>query len=479
MNEHKKLIFPFHCGLLLIVYIGVCLLLFFFDTSKGVKITIESGLTNNIEIQSHSIEKLFIQQEKTLESMADYISHQPNIVDNSLLSFIDSFAQNSVLSRIYIIDSMGQAYLNNGEMYDVSQRDYFIQAMQGNKTIAKPINSAIEDEYRIVFTIPIQRDGVVIGAVGGSFNMSDTKKIVFYASEYEKVGYSLIMSDEGDLITAEDNKMEDGSYNFFEYYKDATFSDVTVKEISSYFKSEQSHCFKINLEGEDFYVALAPIETNNWLIGNVIPVKELKKQFTFVSENEIILFIEIGSGFVIYLLYVLSATRKQQRDLMKKATMDQLTGFYNKISMQRITQRIIDQKEVFAMLLLDLDDFKKVNDTYGHFVGDQVLIAISNCIKDTLRKNDMIGRVGGDEIMIVLRGMKDREIICEKCDALIAAITSCEFKQDFRVSCSIGIVYYPSDAATFNELYKKADDALYKAKASGKCKYYQYGQENE
>lgn len=478
MYEHKKKTFPLYCGILLIIYIGACLFLFFIDTSKGVKTTIESNLTNNIKIQSSSVEKLFSQQEKMFESMADYISYQPNLVDSSLLNFIDSFAQNSVLSRIYIIDSSGQAYLNNGETYDVSEKEYFIRAMQGNKTIAQPVNSIIGNEYRIVFTVPIQRDGTVIGVIGGSFNMSDMKKMVFYSSEYETKGYSLIMNSEGNLITVEDDKVEDGTYNFFEYYKGATFLETSVEDVNSYFKSEQSHSFKIKFNEEELYVTIAPIGINDWFIGSVIPVEELEKEFAFVSENEVILFIEIGSGFVIYLLYVLSVTKKQQRNLMKKASIDQLTGFYNKLSMQRITQKIIDQEEAFSMLLLDLDDFKNINDTYGHFVGDQVLIAVSSCIKDTLRKNDIIGRVGGDEIMIVLRGMQNEKMVCKKCDDLITAIASYEFKQNFKVSCSIGVVYYPNDATSFNELYKKADDALYKAKASGKCKYYEYEQKD-
>ena len=122
------------------------------------------------------------------------------------------------------------------------------------------------------------------------------------------------------------------------------------------------------------------------------------------------------------------------------------------------------------MCVLDIDNFKKINDTMGHAFGDEVIATLGKRIKSEFRVSDIIGRIGGDEFVIFLKDLKTDEII-EKEASRISG-----FFKDFQVgtytkyspTASIGAALYPRDASDYVSLYKSADTALYKAKKRGK-----------
>jgi diguanylate cyclase (GGDEF)-like protein len=130
--------------------------------------------------------------------------------------------------------------------------------------------------------------------------------------------------------------------------------------------------------------------------------------------------------------------------------------------------------QVFCLLMFDIDDFKKINDTYGHDYGDEVLIQVANCAKNTIRKNDLIARWGGEEFIIVLpmTDLKNAVVIAHK---IRKAINRLRFTQKGQVSCSFGVVLYKNEE-TREGVFKRLDDLLYEAKRSGKnCVKYEKG----
>ena len=125
---------------------------------------------------------------------------------------------------------------------------------------------------------------------------------------------------------------------------------------------------------------------------------------------------------------------------------------------------------MFALLVLDLDDFKHVNDTLGHDAGDELLIKISERLEKTVRQSDYVARLGGDEFAVILPEIEDPNDASKVASTLIdALIKPCEVKKHtLDVTTSVGIACYPYAAENVTELYKCADIALYRAKNSGK-----------
>jgi diguanylate cyclase (GGDEF)-like protein len=147
-----------------------------------------------------------------------------------------------------------------------------------------------------------------------------------------------------------------------------------------------------------------------------------------------------------------------------KATHDLLTGLYNREAFEKEIELFFNDKN-FCLAFIDLDNFKYVNDTFGHNKGDEILVKTAKIMRNNLKGKDLISRIGGDEFVIVI---KDCNKGCAKniLDEFETAIKK-EF-EEFEVSASIGAVVYPDDGKDLKELLKKADKKMYKVKESGK-----------
>ena len=132
-----------------------------------------------------------------------------------------------------------------------------------------------------------------------------------------------------------------------------------------------------------------------------------------------------------------------------------------------------DKKVKFAVLFIDLDNFKEINDTLGHDYGDELLKKVSISLKASIRPGDLVSRVGGDEFFILMKNIEDYTAISNLCEKLLG-ILSCEISiagKQVYTSASIGITVFPDDGCQSNMLLKNADTAMYSAKYNGKAKY--------
>lgn len=169
--------------------------------------------------------------------------------------------------------------------------------------------------------------------------------------------------------------------------------------------------------------------------------------------------------------------KKQEMLLQRQAERDLLTDLYNKMTMSTLINNYLKQErnenQIDALIMLDADNYKSVNDTFGHVFGDKVLIDIADSLKSNVKQCDLVGRVGGDEFMIFLKDMHnkdDMESILKRISEGIQH-TYAEHDVEVTISASIGVAYVTPDIKSFQPLYKLADEALYDAKTSGKNCY--------
>lgn len=169
------------------------------------------------------------------------------------------------------------------------------------------------------------------------------------------------------------------------------------------------------------------------------------------------------------------ARKKEELLLLSRAEEDPLTGILNRRTfIERVTELLNSEPQgQHALVWVDIDDFKRVNDMLGHTAGDKVLTDIAQNLRSLLRAGDMIGRVGGDEFMICMRNIPFDEVV-EKRARLIVKLLQFQPETGVAVSGSLGIAMYPRDGATFEELYGRADAAMYQVKRSGKNDYMFY-----
>jgi diguanylate cyclase (GGDEF)-like protein len=171
--------------------------------------------------------------------------------------------------------------------------------------------------------------------------------------------------------------------------------------------------------------------------------------------------------------------QKRELDSLEyKATRDPLTGVYNKeITIKKIEKYINGNKNGrHVFMFIDFDDFKKVNDNYGHLLGDRVLIHVIESIRSVFTEGEIIGRIGGDEFAVFIGYIENDKAIMRKAETLVEALntTYVDETSKIAISGSVGIATYPEDGIHYEQLMQCADKALYHVKNKGKNSYMLY-----
>ncbi len=225
---------------------------------------------------------------------------------------------------------------------------------------------------------------------------------------------------------------------------------------------------------------LNPIAELNSLTSKIIETKNLRNKIPVHNEDEIG---ELTKNFNIMLddLDQSHTELNRQKDsLAYKAHHDELTGLPNRaLFNDRLKQAITKarrHKEEIALFFIDLDHFKEINDTMGHEVGDEVLKFFAKRLNDSVRTEDTIARIGGDEFMVIMESLHTPEAISIVANKIVSIVKEPIIlgEQTLNLGTSIGISVYPHNGTTAEVLLKNADSAMYKAKDEGRDNYQFY-----
>lgn len=193
---------------------------------------------------------------------------------------------------------------------------------------------------------------------------------------------------------------------------------------------------------------------------------------TRVTDDVLILTFTIGINTVFAKLKYEEINHKQA--LINESVTDPLTKLFNRKYMERYVTLHADASQLCAMVLIDLDNFKAVNDTFGHDKGDEVLCQVADILGHHFRRTDCVARLGGDEFMVFLTGIFEREAVLKRIQEFLKTFPldiSQGGEEVVKVSASIGIAFSEAEeSVSYEKLYKSSDEAMYKAKQGGKGK---------
>lgn len=167
---------------------------------------------------------------------------------------------------------------------------------------------------------------------------------------------------------------------------------------------------------------------------------------------------------------------REVTDMKSKSRQDALTGLWNRIYTEEAVNEMIAQGAKGALLMIDMDNFKAINDNYGHIAGDQTLKMFADTLRSLAGKNDVLCRIGGDEFVVFIKDVTSKDMLGSRASDIIsdlsAKLKECKFETNSSVS--IGIAQTPGDGMDFDKLYNSADKALYYVKQNGKNSYHFY-----
>lgn len=165
---------------------------------------------------------------------------------------------------------------------------------------------------------------------------------------------------------------------------------------------------------------------------------------------------------------------REVSDMKYKSCQDVLTGLWNRAYTEETVNAMISQGTTGALLMIDLDNFKAINDNYGHIAGDRTLKMFADTLRDLAGEHDVLCRIGGDEFVVFVADITTKSEISSRATNIISSLNQkleeCKFETNSSVS--IGIAQTPEDGTEFNKLYNSADKALYYVKQNGKNSYH-------
>lgn len=203
-----------------------------------------------------------------------------------------------------------------------------------------------------------------------------------------------------------------------------------------------------------------PSGNYHWVAGTLVPLQDdVTRTVTAIS-------------------YVVDIDERRRREdaVIDKSRRDGLTGLLNRNAMFELIASTLEgsgHKGRHSLFMIDLDNFKAINDTFGHVFGDAVLREVADGIRSIFRPTDALSRIGGDEFLVFLENVDKPEVLARKAGEVVSALHKSYIGADrnFPLSCSVGISVYPDDGRTVIDLFKSADAAMYASKQHGKDRY--------
>jgi diguanylate cyclase (GGDEF)-like protein len=248
-----------------------------------------------------------------------------------------------------------------------------------------------------------------------------------------------------------------------------------------------------------------PIGVNDWYLFAMAPDNGINLQTFNMQNPTVMLAIRIVVLFIILILYIIwrqiryrvmmeganqkledlnERLRARNESLKLKAENDLLTGLYNKVTSELAIEDYLSNEGKagrHALFIIDLDNFKGINDELGHFYGDKALTEVADAIDHCLRTTDIKGRIGGDEFIVLLKNISTNEDATHKAAEICYWLKRIRLSKEipWKVSGTIGISIYPHQSENFKDLFLKADKAMYYAKGLEKGSYYIYNDKIE
>lgn len=436
--------------------------------AKNVNEDLKKYTSQSIDLFNYIMEDYF-QQLEILAELCGKVSPEEQM---HLLETIDGMNQGQAYVDFGIASKEGLLY-DGEKIVDISDRDYFQHAMQGESYISKISRDSQNDRDYIVFSRPIVVDGEVRGIVASQYEIEAFMSLISN-SQFDGKGTIMIMAEDGTMVSGYEgmekyaNLYEALGVDEFTYEDETTlqqFQENAEAGIAGFFRYRGSN-------GEYRYVYYQPVGRKDWTMISLVMAESLETQYEEIMNQSYVLMFKNGIVFICICICIALLYRKIKHVSIANQ-LDSLTGTYNKTSAQKICESYLKytgKHKRHACFFLDIDDFKTINDTYGHDCGDQMIIDFSHRLQTLFRSSDVVSRFGGDEFFIFMKEIQDEHQIRKKAEEIGCLLR----EHQPSTTISIGISLYPKDGKKYTELLKHADEALYNVKKHKKDSYIFY-----
>ncbi len=381
-------------------------------------------------------------------------------------------AQCADVNKVIYCSADGKALDQTGVSLDVSQESWFEEALVG--------------EFPYVYTNE-EQSVIVVKHVGQ--NAEHGYLMLYYPMErfadmllqsgYDSTSFLVVLDLEGNILgvsgASTNACVQDG--NIFSVIE--AENKENARTLRNRLNNSARGSVDIQTGKQRQVLTSVPLGTNRWSLVLGVSESYAERQANYVRKNtkEMVwaLALVIAIFFCVVMMINIAGkirSNKKKKELEDKADTDLLTGLNNKLATERKIKDYMAKNpdKQCMMFMVDVDNFKKINDTMGHAFGDEVLRSLGIQIGAIFRASDIIGRVGGDEFMVFLKDVSTDEAIlkeAKKMETFFKNFQAGEYVK-YKATASIGVAVFPQEGNDFETLYKAADQGVYKAKKRGK-----------
>ncbi|WP_301170705.1 sensor domain-containing diguanylate cyclase [Brevibacillus nitrificans] len=494
------------------VLLTLTVLLFASYHSKK-KSLIDTTLTLNYTSavkMGQTIDSLFHSMQSSLRYSAAFLSDMNDKSSDELFFTLELIRRSSnYFNSIAVIDEKG--LIRSASPMSLGTDRRYIGTPEAKAALAlrkpyvsKPYVSTVSNRLMVFMSEPIyDNNGVYRGYIGGSIYLQENNVLtmIFANNPTDKLGsYFYIVSSNGDVL----------------FHRDKSRIGENISEnhiVRKLLENQSGHELAVNLRGEELLAGFVKVPSNGWGVVVASPIGVVSEQmnaqilgvilytlvpFAFVMLIVIILARRLAKPFVslanlvgkigkeqveipvgkphwnreVHLLtnairIAVREVTKQTNQLTQEAMSDPLTGLANRRTLEIIMHQWMQENTPFSLLIMDLDRFKMINDTYGHPSGDEVLKHFASIMALSTRPDDVCIRFGGEEFIVLIPYSSSAKafIVAER---IRSALENSRSPVGAPITVSVGVSHYPSLSISADELINLADQALYEAKESGR-----------
>lgn len=476
-------------AVVLLGYFLIVLLSYYREEKDFASITVEAELAKDVADLSNSVVGEISVLEQATKTAAAMIGEKDiSLFSEENLNKLGRAISVSPADAGIIFDTKGQGVYPNGTTVDYRGNKYYNAAMTNETVISEIEYSDKLNEYCYAIYTPINYSDKTIGVMCLIKKAVDPNKKQRINGHDGNTIFSIINSDGMMVATYGVDAPENGT-NIYDYLGGKNTLDS--KHLAQNIENSKEGMISVQINETPRKIRFCELGVNEWYAVAFFTQKYVDRRQLSYYKNARSVVIKTIVALVAFFAVILFINVFSQRiyntknkELQNKAETDLLTGMLNKIATERHIQDYLDNegKKVPGMLILiDIDNFKKINDTMGHAFGDQVLSSLGQTISNEFRISDIFGRIGGDEFMIYLKNIPNDEIRDKEANKLVNFFKNFQAGDyvKYSVGASIGVSMYPKDGDSFEELYRAADKAVYRSKQEGKNQLRFYSDEDK
>lgn len=408
-----------------------------------------------------------------------------NSIGGEKLSDLKRFQEKYLFESVGFFDANNRFYSAPSEKTELIKHGFIQQAIKNEDTfITDPYRSSITGQYVITVFVPVYENEKRVATMYANIDLRQIASFADSTNVAFPVKICMFNSKSLNYIACNNmnNLLAGNWYSLTLMRDDMLFDsqDIYNKFLEDIVEGPDEGITFYSLGNRDFTLGYSSIDKMpNWYLALEIDNSDLSGTFTRFGNKISRYMILLLVITIIYAIGIIFMELLQRKIYQKISTEDTMTGVYNKKTFEYMVKEYIQSgnaKNLGTLVFVDVDDFKKYNDSYGHLNGDIVLKRIAGSLSDQFSRDGYVGRYGGDEFVVFVKGSYSRDEISDKFKTIRAQLSDIELDgfENVSVSFSAGASRCPEDATDYEGLCATADNALYQVKEDGKGKLYWY-----